>query len=599
MNRNKLLKRNIKKLNIRLDKCNQNSNKLSWIRLAIIISGFLITVLALFFSNELLSGIAIFIFLFVFTFASYVHKKIKLSIKRYKLWLSIKTEHLNRAILHWTDIPVKNYTLNTHHPFAVDLDIIGEKSLHRLIDNTTSKNASDRLLSWLLEQNPDPDLINRRQELVSELISLHSFRDTLSYQSKIVSEQEFDGNKFLSWLNKENKTIPGRLFFYGLISLASVNIVLFVLNSMGLIPTYYTISFTLYILLFISKIKFIGSIFWEAIDLDDEIHKVSRNFLFLERYPFLKNSLISELLNPIRKATSKPSIILRRLRILISLFGFSSNIIIKILLNIVLPVDYILAEIFLRNKEKIKKQIPEWLDCWYELEALSALANYAWLNPEYVFPEFNTDKSLLNALQLGHPLIKKETKQTNDFHLDKIGDIILITGSNMSGKSTFLRTIGINICLAQAGSAVNAKAMTLQFMRLYTCIKIDDNLAEGLSYFYAEVKRLKQMLLELKSSDEYPLFYLIDEIYKGTNNQERLAGSRALIKALSDKFGAGVVSTHDLELTGLETEMKTLQNFHFQEHIEKGKMVFDFKLRKGPCPTTNALIIMKNEGLPT
>ncbi|HES59093.1 MAG TPA: DNA mismatch repair protein MutS, partial [Caldithrix sp.] len=349
----------------------------------------------------------------------------------------------------------------------------------------------------------------------------------------------------------------------------------------------------------ILKIKYIGGIFWEAIDLNDEIHKISHNLLFLEKYPFSKNGLIAELLNPIRKSTYKPSVILKRLLLLISLLGFSSNIIIKILLNVVLPFDYILIRIFLNNKEKIKKQIPAWLDCWYELESLSAMANFAWLNPEYVFPEFNTKKSFMNSRQLGHPLIKKDAKKTNDFQLDKIGHIILITGSNMSGKSTFLRTIGINLCLAQAGGVVDAQELTLQFMRIFTCIKIDDNLAEGLSYFYAEVKRLKQMLIELATVNEYPLFYLIDEIYKGTNNQERLAGSRALIKSLSNKFGSGVISTHDLELTSLESELKSVQNFHFQEHIENRKMVFDFKLRQGPCPTTNALVIMKNEGLPT
>lgn len=599
MERTTLLKQNIKKLENRLGKCNQKSNKLSWIRLAIILTGLIVTVAALFYSNEILSGIAIFIFLFVFTFASYLHKKIKRSIQKYKLWITIKTEHLNRANLNWADIPVKNYAMDTHHPFAVDLDIIGANSLHRLLDNTTSKNASDRLLAWLLERNPNPDIIHKRQNLTSGLVPLYRFRDKLSYQSKIVSEQEFDGDKFLSWLNKENKNTPGKLFFYSLIGLASVNIILFVLHSMGLIPTFYTISFTLYVLLFISKMKFISSIVWEAIDLDDEIHKISRNLLFLERYPFPKDNLVADLLHPIRSDFHRPSKILKRLLILISLFGFSSNIIVKILLNVLLPVDYILARIFLTNKEKIRKKMPIWLDCWCELEALSALANFAWLNPEYVFPEFDNEKCLFNSQQLGHPLIKKIVKQTNDFQLDKTGDIILITGSNMSGKSTFLRTVGINICLAQTGSVVNAKRMTLQFMRLYTCIKIDDNLAEGLSYFYAEVKRLKFMLNELESTDTYPLFYLIDEIYKGTNNQERLAGSRALIKSLGDKFGAGIVSTHDLELTSLESELKSLQNFHFTEHIVKDKMVFDFKLRKGPCPTTNALIIMKNEGLPT
>ena len=598
MNRDILIKQNIDKLQIRLERLNQSSNRLSWIRLAIIIFGILITILALFFSNELLSGLAIFVFLFVFGIASFVHGKIKHSIYKYKLWLAIKTEHLNRATLNWTGIPLKEHTIDSHHPFAIDLDIIGEHSLHRLIDNTTSKNASERLLSWLLTQNPDSDVIFNRQKVITEMIPLHRFRDKLNLQSHLISTESFDGHKFLKWLNSLNENMPGKYFLSALIGLALLNILLFIMHSVDLIPTYYTISLMLYVLLFLSKMKFIGNVFWQAIDLNDEIRKISRILLFLEKYPLPANSLTLELLSLIHTPKNKPSRYLRRLLLLMSLFGFRANIIIQILLNVVFPVDYILAVSFIENKNKIKQKMPAWLDCWYELESLSAMANFAWLNPEYTFPEFNAADSILKTSKLGHPLINKNMKHTNDFYIDKIGDIILITGSNMSGKSTFLRTVGINICLAHAGSVVNAENFIAQFMRLFTCIKIDDNLAEGLSYFYAEVKRLRQMLDVLNSTDEYPLFYLIDEIYKGTNNQERLAGSRAFIKSLCDKYGAGIVSTHDLELTGLEAELKSLLNFHFQEHIENGKMVFDYKLRKGPCPTTNALIIMKNEGLP-
>lgn len=599
MTRYELLERNIDKLKTRLGKYNEKSNQLSWTRLVIILFGVLVTVIALFFSNELLSGLAIFIFLFVFGITSFIHHRFKQSIRRYRLWQSIKTEHLNRSVLNWEGIPQKNYTMDNHHPFAIDLDIIGKHSLHRLIDNTTSLDAGERILSWLLNQNLSPDVIIHRQKLVRELIPLHRFRDKLTLQSNLISGEPFDGNKFMNWLNRLNDNVPGRFFLSSLIGLALINIILFTMNFIGWIPTYYTISFLTYILLFISKMKFIGNVFWQAIALNDEIRKISHTLLFLEKYPLAANSLTSKLLSPIRKQKDKPSRYLRRLLLLISLFGFRANIIIQILLNVVLPVDYILAILFTRNKDQIKQKMPTWLDCWYELEALNSLANFAWLNPEYTFPKFVTDESILKTNELGHPLISKKLKCNNDFHVEKTGDIILVTGSNMSGKSTFLRTVGINICLAQAGSVVNAENMTAQFMRLFTCIKIDDNLVEGLSYFYAEVKRLKQLLDELDSKNEYPLFYLIDEIYKGTNNQERLTGSRAFIKSLCNKFGAGIVSTHDLELTGLESELKTLQNFHFQEHIEKDKMVFDFKLRKGPCPTTNALIIMKNEGLPT
>ena len=153
MTRYELLERNIDKLKTRLGKYNEKSNQLSWTRLVIILFSVLVTVIALFFSNELLSGLAVFIFLFVFGIASFIHHRFKQSIRRYQLWQSIKIEHLNRAALNWVGIPQKNYTIDSHHPFAIDLDIIGKNSLHRLIDNTTSLDASECILSWLLNQN--------------------------------------------------------------------------------------------------------------------------------------------------------------------------------------------------------------------------------------------------------------------------------------------------------------------------------------------------------------------------------------------------------------------------------------------------------------
>jgi hypothetical protein len=603
MDRINLLNRTLNRIDRGLNSLHKKSSRLAWIRLTIVLTGIVFILLALIFSNEFLSGAAVFILIVVFGSASLIHRKVKKTINNYEIWRSIKKEHLNRATLNWKKIPYKNYDPNINHPYAVDLDITGEFSLHRLIDNTATMNGSERLLDWFLKTDPEPETIIHRQEMVKAMIPLIRFRDKLKMQSQIISRELFNGKKFTGWLNKLNDKLPGKFYIWLLNILAIINIILFGLDFAGLIPPYYTITFTIYVLLFLSKSKIIGSIFWEAINLNDEIHKISGSLLCLENYPLPSGSPVTKLLSPIRKAEEKPSRYLKRLLVLMGLFGFRANIVIQISLNIILPVDYILAAVFTIQKNKIKQKMPVWLDCWYELESINALADFAWLNPDYTFPGFVTDnrdkKSIFAAQRLGHPLIPKEIKKVNDFEITTPGDIALITGSNMSGKSTFLRTVGINICMAQAGGVVNAANMQIQFTRLFTCIKINDNLSEGLSYFYAEVKRLRELLNRLEKRDKYPLFYLIDEIYKGTNNQERLKGSRAFIKALEQKYGAGIVSTHDLELIGLESEMKSLKNFHFQEHIENGKMIFDFQLHEGPCPTTNALVIMRNEGLPT
>ena len=154
------------------------------------------------------------------------------------------------------------------------------------------------------------------------------------------------------------------------------------------------------------------------------------------------------------------------------------------------------------------------------------------------------------------------------------------------------------MCLAQAGAPVCAETFDWTWMRLFCCIRITDSLEEGLSYFYAEVKRLKVILDALHERTEPPVLFLIDEIYKGTNNRERLRGSESYIQTIRQGNGLGLITTHDLELAHLESDGKGITNMHFQETVEEGKLLFDYRLRPGPCPTTNALRIMAQEGLP-
>ena len=182
----------------------------------------------------------------------------------------------------------------------------------------------------------------------------------------------------------------------------------------------------------------------------------------------------------------------------------------------------------------------------------------------------------------------------NDFAIERIGEAALITGSNMSGKSSFLRTVGVNLCLAYAGAPVCATRLETHLFRLYTSILVSDSLADGFSYFYAEVRRLRGLLTALEEDTPLPLFFLIDEIFRGTNNQERLIGSRSYVHALVGKHGVGLISTHDLELTVLPG----LINYHFEDQVVDGEMSFDYRIRSGASPTTNALKIMRLAGLP-
>jgi DNA mismatch repair ATPase MutS len=295
-----------------------------------------------------------------------------------------------------------------------------------------------------------------------------------------------------------------------------------------------------------------------------------------------------------------PSTRLKKINRVITTLSFRNNPVVWNLAVIIFPLDYYLAYLIESYKEQVKKLLPEWLEVRNKLEVFISLANYAYLNPDNSYPELLDGNNQIHfkAEQLGHPLIPFDQKKTNNFELHSNGNISIITGSNMSGKSTFLRTIGINVCLAYAGAPVDAKYMSIGMMKLFTCIKVSDSIVDGISYFYAEVQRLKQLILLLEKENKYPVLFLIDEIFKGTNNRERLIGSRSMIKSLLNKKGAGLISTHDLELIHLADENAAIKNYHFKEDISEGKMIFDYTLREGPCPSTNALEIMRINGLP-
>jgi DNA mismatch repair ATPase MutS len=300
---------------------------------------------------------------------------------------------------------------------------------------------------------------------------------------------------------------------------------------------------------------------------------------------------------------------------LLAAAGLQRNPLLHFLLNALLPWDFWVSHRLAERKQKLAGVLPGWLHIWFELEALSSLATFAYLNPDYTFADLQPPGAgpLLVAQEVGHPLIPHAQRVGNDFRIGRRGELAIVTGSNMAGKSSFLRTMGVAVRLGLVGTAIPAHSLALQPLRLFTSIQVQDSLADGFSFFYAEVSRLRA-LLDALPQGETPLLYLIDEIFRGTNNRERLLGSRAYVRALvnaNDRqqgvghgvghevgHGVGLIATHDLELTSLAEETPTITNYHFRDDVENGRMVFDYKLRPGPCPTTNALRVMALAGLP-
>ncbi|NBW83220.1 hypothetical protein EBR21_15840, partial [bacterium] len=288
----------------------------------------------------------------------------------------------------------------------------------------------------------------------------------------------------------------------------------------------------------------------------------------------------------------------RFLRLTFELGEVRRNPIVWLLLNAIVPYDAITFAVTLMAHRALEGRFEDWWNDVVAFDFDAALARVKLENPEFCQAEFTDDG--VSALQISHPLIPAHHRVGNDLALDSQQRCVLLTGSNMAGKSTLLRAIGFNALLAQMGCVVCAQKMSLPRVEILCAIQVSDSLESGASYFYAEVKRLALVLERLKNADggQRKLF-LIDEIFRGTNNRERFLGSWQVISALLRTGAFGVLTTHDLALTSLEKEVTGVRNFHLRETVgEQGTLEFDYLLRPGPCPTTNALIIMKQAGLP-
>jgi len=596
--RRQSLTRQIERLERRLAKMQTLERRFSWYRLA----AFLVGLGAVWFAAANLSAAtARMVFLvagLVFAGIVFLHRRLDGWIARFQIASEIRRTQLARLELDWERIPLPQ-TTPTRSPLDIDLDLSGPRSLHHLLDLAVSLEGSERLCRWLTQPEPNADQTAARQQVVAELAGLPRFRDRLLLNLRLVSKDLLQGQRLLAWLDVPYPVRRlGWLLLIGSL-FAAANLALFWMNIAGLIPAYWPLTLLLYFIFYNYYAPFLRAFLEAVVDLDNELAKFRLLLDQLETYPVGARPGLLRLLAPFRDPRELPSRLVRRIKWVTTGVGLRSNLIIGLLVNMIMPWDYLFALLAGGLRREAGGLLMRWLDAWCDLEALSSLANLAYLNPAYTFPQIDpAARPVFEAHGLGHPLIPVGQRVGNDFSIPEVGAVFIITGSNMAGKSTFLKAVGINLCLAWAGGPVCAEGLRIVPFRLASCIQITDSLADGLSYFYAEVKCLKSLLDALQAEDAAPLLYLIDELFRGTNNRERLIGSRAFTRALIGAHGAGLIATHDLELASLADGNPEVSNFHFRDRVEDQRLIFDYRLHPGPCPSTNALRIMEMEGLP-
>ena len=268
---------------------------------------------------------------------------------------------------------------------------------------------------------------------------------------------------------------------------------------------------------------------------------------------------------------------------------------IYLILNSIFLFDFILLAKAEKWRANYKDEISGWFGAVAEFEALNSIAAFAFANEDYVFPGIMEKAYFFHGTNLGHPLIPDGQRVKNNFKLEGRGNSCIITGSNMAGKSTFLRTVGINAVLALTGAPVCADSFQISNIRVFTSMRTKDNLEENISSFYAELLRLKMLLGQI--NEDKPVLFLLDEILKGTNSTDRHIGAESLILQLNKTNTFGLVSTHDLELGNLQKKNNQITNYNFSSRIDGEEIIFDYKLRKGICKSTNASQLMAKIGI--
>ncbi len=487
--------------------------------------------------------------------------------------------------------------LDEAHPFCADLDLFGTGSLFELICTARTHAGEETLAGWL-HAPAAPDVVRARQAAVTELSPMLDLREDLALLGDEV-RAGVDPDALSSWAAGPPAidASPARMRAIGLaaatLALASTaTLTAWWLGVTGPAPAAGALILqTLFGLRMRPRInRALAAVDRACRDLSLLSSLLAR----LERERFAA-PLLMDLRRGLEAEGRPPSVRIARLRLLVDLLDARRN-------QLFTPLSYLFlwgtqfACAIETWRAASGPWIPRWLAAVGELEALCGLAGYAFEHPEDPFPDLVEEEVAFHAVGIGHPLIPESRCVRNDVRLDDGARVLLVSGSNMSGKSTLLRAVGTNAVLAMAGAPVRARSLRLSPLAVGASIRINDSLQAGTSRFYAEITRLRR-IMDLASGPT-PALFLIDEMLHGTNSHDRRIGAEAVVRGLVERGAVGLVTTHDLALSDIcEVMAPHASNVHFEDHLEDGKMVFDYVMRPGIVKKSNALELMRAVGL--
>ena len=478
------------------------------------------------------------------------------------------------------------------HPYAADLDLFGRGSLFELLSTARTRAGEDTLAAWL-RSAARPDEVRARQAAVAELRPQLDLREDLALLGADV-RAGLHAEALATW-GRAPQTLASkraRWIAAGLALVMLATLLAWATTTIGPLPfAAVCLVEGIFALPFRARVL---RVIRAAEQPAQELALFSQLLSRLEREPFTAPRLVA-LRRALDVGGRPPSEQIARLSRLLHLLDARKNQLFAPLASLLLWATQ-LAFAIEAWRATSGPVVADWLATVGEFEALCALAGYTYEHPEDPFPEIVDAAPRFDGEGLGHPLIPLQRCVRNDVRLEHDLRVLIVSGSNMSGKSTLLRTVGINVVLALAGAPVRATRLRLSPLAVGASIRIVDSLQAGSSHFYAEITRLRQLVNIAQASP--PLLFLLDELFHGTNSHDRRVGAQAVVRGLVEKGAIGLVTTHDLALAQLaDTLAPAAANVHFEDHLEDGRMVFDYRMRSGVVEKSNALALMRAVGL--
>src|SRR5690554_2591898 len=604
----KVYKDNIKIYDAKLLKLSKALKRLSLLRLAIFIAAIVILIYLV--SIKLFTPLFTILPVLMIAFGVVIthYNKIAYQRKHTSFLKKIDESEIQRTHCNLEEFDSGDRFIDKHHPYTSDLDIFEEHSIFQLVNRTTTESVMILLSKWLSEPASNNE-IQDRQQAIKALTEKLEWRQDLQALGMHFKNKKSDYYKLLEWVEAPVVLLKNRLK-YKVVSI--ILPVLFLSSAYLFYANLDSINLLIY-LSFMITILIINFIILRKIkNLAEGIAETSsKNLSTLKGYQALikkieNESFKSKKLNDLQSQLSDGKHSAHdEIKRLSSLLEFSQQRPIKKMPiggNPYYPIlnSFLLLDIHMiigTEEWKIKNKafLKQWAEVVSEFEVINSLAGFCYSNPTFTFPEITDKNNYVHFEALGHPLINGDKRVCNDFHSEGHGDVVMITGSNMAGKSTFLRAVGVNIVLAFAGAPCCAKNGQVSKLQLFSSMRTEDNLKKGISSFYAELSRIEKMLKLIESNDN--VYFLLDEMFKGTNSEDRHRGGFSFINQISKEKTSGIIATHDIELATLAERKKLATNYSFNSEIKNGVMIFNYILEPTICNDFNASTLMKQSGI--